>query len=557
MRESTKSSIKTQTRRPNPKVRTGCETCKIRRIKCDEAKPHCLRCTSTGRKCDGYPNSPAGRSFVHFNQTTISSLTKVDKSLHSLAGSPEESRYLEYYFHRAGPRLSGNLDSDLWMRIVLQFASAEPAIRHATMVISYLYERRIEHQQAASPLALALPAKGERFFLKHYNEAIRCLVARMQTRSNALEISLVTCMLFVCMEILRAEQSKFAMAHFLSGLDIVATLRARKRLGLPSASQKLLTSPDSPTLTFVEDKLVPAFARLTMTALLFGHRAPQLYLSPSSTTSGLLLSIPPTFSTFHEARLSLYDIMNLALMFIHSINCKKYEPSGFLPGDLDHHRHFCALIPQWSTAFEASTATICTTPSLRESSTVLRILYTVTHIWLICCMDPTEMAYDAHLPAFKHALVLSTQILESGTLATETPTTSSSSSSSAFSFEPELIPPVYFVAHRCRDPHTRRDALALLRQYPRREGLWTTSTSAASVARIILREEARSGGEGGAWPAEEMRIHDAVYSDEAPALKAAFYAVPGGRGTERVVWGEEMDLMREERVTREEWRGVW
>ncbi|KAL2807765.1 hypothetical protein BJX63DRAFT_60948 [Aspergillus granulosus] len=36
------------------KVRTGCITCKIRRVKCDEGKPSCSRCVSTGRKCDGY-----------------------------------------------------------------------------------------------------------------------------------------------------------------------------------------------------------------------------------------------------------------------------------------------------------------------------------------------------------------------------------------------------------------------------------------------------------------------------------------------------------------------
>lgn len=41
------------------KVRTGCITCKIRHKKCDETKPACRRCTSTGRKCDGY--APVGR----------------------------------------------------------------------------------------------------------------------------------------------------------------------------------------------------------------------------------------------------------------------------------------------------------------------------------------------------------------------------------------------------------------------------------------------------------------------------------------------------------------
>ncbi|RSL93548.1 hypothetical protein CEP52_013182 [Fusarium oligoseptatum] len=36
------------------KVKTGCATCRIRKIKCDEGKPFCLKCVKTGRTCDGY-----------------------------------------------------------------------------------------------------------------------------------------------------------------------------------------------------------------------------------------------------------------------------------------------------------------------------------------------------------------------------------------------------------------------------------------------------------------------------------------------------------------------
>ncbi|KAJ5373600.1 hypothetical protein N7517_005606 [Penicillium concentricum] len=41
-----------------PKLKSGCMTCKVRRVKCDEEKPHCRRCISTGRKCDGYAHPP-------------------------------------------------------------------------------------------------------------------------------------------------------------------------------------------------------------------------------------------------------------------------------------------------------------------------------------------------------------------------------------------------------------------------------------------------------------------------------------------------------------------
>lgn len=36
------------------RVRTGCVTCRKRRIKCDEAKPVCARCRSANFLCEGY-----------------------------------------------------------------------------------------------------------------------------------------------------------------------------------------------------------------------------------------------------------------------------------------------------------------------------------------------------------------------------------------------------------------------------------------------------------------------------------------------------------------------
>ncbi|KAL4805617.1 hypothetical protein BDV18DRAFT_141390 [Aspergillus unguis] len=35
---------------------TGCMTCRTRRIKCDEQRPHCKACLRTGRECPGYPH---------------------------------------------------------------------------------------------------------------------------------------------------------------------------------------------------------------------------------------------------------------------------------------------------------------------------------------------------------------------------------------------------------------------------------------------------------------------------------------------------------------------
>lgn len=46
----------TQLVKPKSKRKTkgGCRTCKIRKVKCDEGRPCCHRCQSTGRICEGY-----------------------------------------------------------------------------------------------------------------------------------------------------------------------------------------------------------------------------------------------------------------------------------------------------------------------------------------------------------------------------------------------------------------------------------------------------------------------------------------------------------------------
>lgn len=51
---SSPEPTRTRKRACTSKVRTGCITCKERRVKCDEVKPTCLRCAKAGQLCKGY-----------------------------------------------------------------------------------------------------------------------------------------------------------------------------------------------------------------------------------------------------------------------------------------------------------------------------------------------------------------------------------------------------------------------------------------------------------------------------------------------------------------------
>ncbi|KAJ0422312.1 hypothetical protein BJY00DRAFT_81718 [Aspergillus carlsbadensis] len=50
-----------------PYTSTGCNTCRRRKVKCDETKPECLRCTNHGHKCTGYDRK---RVFIHRHTET-------------------------------------------------------------------------------------------------------------------------------------------------------------------------------------------------------------------------------------------------------------------------------------------------------------------------------------------------------------------------------------------------------------------------------------------------------------------------------------------------------
>ncbi|CAE6538426.1 unnamed protein product [Rhizoctonia solani] len=53
-----------------PRSTTGCFTCKRRKKKCDEHKPHCLRCTKGGFECEGYPTFDGRIRRVTFDSPT-------------------------------------------------------------------------------------------------------------------------------------------------------------------------------------------------------------------------------------------------------------------------------------------------------------------------------------------------------------------------------------------------------------------------------------------------------------------------------------------------------
>ncbi|KAH7015798.1 hypothetical protein EDB80DRAFT_606472 [Ilyonectria destructans] len=125
-------------RRAHKKVKTGCATCKIRKVRCDEEKPACNRCVSTGRKCDGYavPSEPPKgvTTSLHLYHPAA------DSKLVLPAKNFNEIRSYQFFMDVTAPTIATTFDADFWRFEVPRICQSDPAIWHAIVSFGSIHE---------------------------------------------------------------------------------------------------------------------------------------------------------------------------------------------------------------------------------------------------------------------------------------------------------------------------------------------------------------------------------------------------------------------------------
>ena len=179
-------------RASKPKVRSGCITCKIRRVKCDEAKPACGKCVATGRKCDGY-GSKTGEHHQMIDAIMVPSLSSLQVRQ---PGNGLEMRAVEHFRLQTAPALSFFHNSSFWSHIVLQTGFYEPAVLHAAAAVSLFHE---QYQTTGTALELSQAHEGSgiekgSLALQQYNKAINCLIRRASDDPDSRVFILIACL---------------------------------------------------------------------------------------------------------------------------------------------------------------------------------------------------------------------------------------------------------------------------------------------------------------------------------------------------------------------------
>jgi hypothetical protein len=456
-----------RTRAHKPKVRTGCVTCKARRVKCDETKPLCLKCTKSGRRCDGYVPL---KTWVFEVKTGDES-----SSSPSLISSPPldysdalESRSLQYFRERTAPVLSNfaTVSQEFFNSTLLQASHVEPAVKHMIIATALLQE--------AILCAPGQYSAHRWYFGQHYSKAVALLTG--QDSNPSVETVLMSCLLFLTCENFQGS-SMAGLLHIYSGLKILKDWKASRHL------KKAITAGSANDLIY--NQIDPIFARLEAQTSVYrsADNPTHFFYSEHPARLQNIPSVPTSFENLFLVRDSLDEI---AQWMFHILDMAVYATP-----DSPAVLQIRALLDGWHLASKAYTTSLGDHDHLElRTASALEIHYRILSIILEVSSAPTESIYDGYLGDFRAVVQQCEDIIKYRESAPARSWAEYGDRMSLFEFEFGMIAPLFFIACHCRDPALRRKAIRLMRYLHRTEGAWDTC-SAAKIAELIMEIEER------------------------------------------------------------------
>ncbi|KAK4203827.1 hypothetical protein QBC40DRAFT_12553 [Triangularia verruculosa] len=558
-------------RTSKPKVKTGCNNCKQRRIKCDELRPECYNCVRSKKICSGYPPPPrSARPFeeiriapkpiagaiaaatppvrdvlslqphprrvakqVKRNASPITPVTPQSIVMPGLSAMPtmptmptrvsinlpftaEEGLYFQLFRERTASELSGFFDSAFWERSVLQECHGASAIRHAVVALGALYKTldKTNESPPGSPSPNASPYDSARrhweMAFRQYSNALSALIKADSVESTSNRTRLMASVLLACFDSFVGDHQQ-AIVQIQNGLRLLEKLRMERR-------RAFLPKPEEP----VEEELIQMFTRLAIQAKSYdmAFHFPQPYVvrltaaaqDPSSPSSegGSPIStdqspIPERFSTVQEARIVWDRLVERIFRFTETMFVQaRHGVMGILPTTLAQRgMSFKKEMDDWALAFEhilQSRTAPGVSSQQKACIAAVKMHQIMSSILFMMTFSDSELHFDKFTADFKQINDLAIEVVgdeERRAAAKRCPDQRFCHHQSrcepdifggheyaarhikpSFSADLGIVPPLYVVATKCRDPHLRRQAIQLLRSSARREGMWDSELTA-------------------------------------------------------------------------------
>ncbi|KAJ6782395.1 hypothetical protein PWT90_08029 [Aphanocladium album] len=415
--------VKFRKRRWSPKVRTGCAQCRARRIKCDETKPICKRCSTSRLVCDFVSWCP---------KNSLAPTLTVSSSPLTVQPTKSEQELNHLFRTKLTLNSADEFNEDLWKIHIPLASQSQAPIWHASIAFAALWR----YQMAKSSIDTLFKQQMYEESLRQYSSALHCVLQLTQKPKLSM-----------------TDQVSILVAN-------VLFLRCCMNRGDAEAGQAIVASSvqlihhwnlfhcDTSSTPIPSNMVVLFFSKmgryLYQSLLTTGH-------SPWQWEKGLAALRGKPIVSCTDACLELEMIWTGARAVIEELPVQpKVKRVGKAYKSQTKFRDSFRI---WSSKFDALQRQpyILRTDHIRLS--VLLVRKILVQILVNVDIGRLETSWDDYYADFERATLLAKSVLETGGLDRDKKKTI---------FTPMLAKSLHFMARVCRHPRLRRQIVQLL-----------------------------------------------------------------------------------------------
>ncbi|KAI0447302.1 hypothetical protein F4803DRAFT_364958 [Xylaria telfairii] len=491
--------------RGHQRSRSGCVTCRKRKVKCDEARPACYRCISTGRTCDGYGVWGGGGRNGNLDglnrpgDAVVATITN-PKPLHIpfLIASVAEMEHFDWFRNHTLPKLPGSFNSDFWDTLLPQACFSERAVFNAVLALTSVHRggyRGLGRGKGDKKLASMNPAnEAEIFTLQHYLQAITHLQPYFSCKDRtSFRVTLIVCIVFVSIDFLRGNFNS-AQNHIRGGLRLIADMQQLASSDIDNDRIGCLKAGISDS---TDHWIVEILSRLYIQITLCQPPSTHSYIVP--------FQIPSSHTPrgkFASHRFAWLELDRQLHRIFHLTNqARQQQTNSATPspvpiantrlqqsvlGDLEH----------WLEILKVSKESLLGNGDVeyQKAYIILAMYHTMATIMAHTCVHPDdESVFDAYTDSFILLTEQATELcsIPGGSLdGTPPPLTNGMSFDTSRSIvDVGCLPQLYYTALKCRIRRVRHRAIEILQPLIHREGFWDARIAATIARRVVEVEE--------------------------------------------------------------------
>ncbi|KAI1101947.1 hypothetical protein F4804DRAFT_314509 [Jackrogersella minutella] len=508
------------------KVRTGCVTCKIRRVKCDEKKPSCDRCEKSGHMCAGYeaPNpkrskdpppsvpskkstGPARLRLKSLQPRTINATQQYQ--LNIVLPASLTPAYLDKrdapFFERFKSQISMDIGfwcgGDYWKHILCEVLE-DQCIRQAALALSAML-LAAERCSGPSPIPLTQSREGQAA-LHYYMKAISLCRSQLLDgiTNDSIRSNLTSSFFFAMVEIIQGNVATADQIMLNGSILIRDAIAAKAPSGRPALDWNTTLSG----MKSGYDKLTVMWG---LSPFFHGQRQIYSLVTPDDMSAHL----PDKDASMSLIRGRWIEFSNDVGLFMMSVRCGKVIAPEFVDVAVSQKSKFLERLRQWIALLDDLMEREKNTSSFYALS-MMKVSALVSTIFLSCFLDRTDVSYDLHLQTFLEIIHICQRFVP------EKPPTHL-----RFSLDIDMFPVVSFTVTKCRDQKARQLALKIFHEITYRQVFWNNKGMLKSLQALADLEQKGRDKKGFIPPSSRYYFVGSEWEFEQHQMFATFVPV--------------------------------